>query len=168
MDQLGAADSADPGATPLKHDLLIGFVEEILVGVAPPAPPVLVVDARAVAGRGLVGDRYYSRVGTWSGYPDQTGVDLTLIEAEILEAVSLAGAEARRNVVTRGIRLNELVGQRFRIGPIVCEGIRLCEPCTHLSQLTGISVAALVHHGGLRADILTDGGIAVGDLVEVV
>jgi MOSC domain-containing protein YiiM len=93
---------------------------------------------------------------------------LTLIEAEVLEAVGLSGAEARRNVVTRGIRLNELVGDRFRIGAVVCAGIRLCEPCTHLSQLTGIPVEALVHRGGLRADILSDGEIAVGDLVALI
>jgi MOSC domain-containing protein YiiM len=126
------------------------------------------VNARALAGRGLVGDRYYSRSGTWSDYPDQTGMHLTLIEAEVLKAVGLSGAEARRNVVTRGIRLNELVGDRFRIGAVVCAGIRLCEPCTHLSQLTGIPVEALVHRGGLRADILSDGEIAVGDLVALI
>jgi hypothetical protein len=152
----------------LKHDLPIGFVEEILVGKAPLTPPVLVLGACAVAGRGLLGDRYYSRVGTWSDYPDQTGVHLTLIEAEVLEAVGLTGAEARRNVVTRDIRLNELIGKRFSIGPIVCAGIRLCEPCTHLSQLTGIPLDALVHRGGLRADIISDGAIAVGDLVAVI
>ena len=152
----------------IRHDLPIGLVEEILVGDAPPIPPVPVVRARAVAGRGLAGDRYYSRVGTWSHYPDQRGVHLTLIEAEVLEAVGLTGTEARRNVVTRDIRLNELVGQRFSVGPIVCAGIRLCEPCTHLSQLTGIPVETLVHRGGLRADILSDGKIAVGDLVVVI
>lgn len=150
-----------------KHDRPIGSVEEIHVGDAPPAPSVRVVSARAVAGRGLAGDRYYARIGTWSDYSDQTGVHLTLVEAEVLESVGLTGAEARRNIVTRGIHLNELIGQRFSIGPIVCAGIRLCEPCAYLSQLTGISVETLVHRGGLRADILTDGEIAVGDLVTV-
>ena len=145
----------------------VGLVEEILVGDAARTPPRFVAGASAVAGRGLVGDRYYSRMGTWSDYPNQTGVHLTLIEAEVLEAVGLTGAEARRNVVTRGIRLNELIGQRFSIGPIVCAGVRLCEPCTHLSQLTGIPVDALVHRGGLRVDILSDGEIAAGDLVAV-
>ncbi|HEY8722278.1 MAG TPA: MOSC domain-containing protein [Gaiellaceae bacterium] len=143
-------------------------MEEILVGDAARTPPRFVASASAVAGRGLVGDRYYSRMGTWSDYPDQTGVHLTLIEGEVLEAVGLTGAEARRNVVTRGIRLNELVGRRFSIGPIVCAGIRLCEPCTYLSQLTRIPVDALVHRGGLRADILSGGEIAVGDLVVVI
>jgi hypothetical protein len=88
------------------------------VGDAPTTPPVLVAKARAVAGQGLAGDRYYARAGTWSDYPDQTGVHLTLIEAEVLEVVGLTGVEARRNVVTRGVRLNELVAERFSIGAV--------------------------------------------------
>lgn len=143
----------------------IGFIEEILVGNARSVAPVLVARARAVVGRGLEGDRYYAGIGTWSDYPDQSGASLTLIEAEELEAVGLTGAEARRNLVTRGVRLNELVGERFSVGSTLCAGIRLCEPCNYLGRLTGVPVEALVHRGGLRADILSGGEIAIGDLV---
>jgi MOSC domain len=142
-----------------------GHVVELLVGSEPVIPPEAVELAHAVAGKGLDGDRYATKRGTWSDYPVQTGVALTLIEAEVLEAVGLSGASARRNVVTRGIRLNELVGKRFRVGPVECYGDRLAEPCTHLEQLTGVGVAELAHRGGLRADILSDGDIRVGDAV---
>jgi MOSC domain-containing protein YiiM len=142
-----------------------GHVEEILIAAVAVRLPRSVARVRAVAGRGLEGDRYFSRSGTWSGYPVQTGTDLTLIEAEVLEALGLSGAVARRNIVTRDIRLNELVGRRFRIGEIECYGDRLCEPCSHLARLSGQSVAVLVHPGGLRADILTGGEIAAGDSV---
>lgn len=144
-----------------------GWVEEILVSSAAVTLPRSVPRVRATAGRGLEGDRYHAGIGTWSHYPVRTGLDLTLIEAEVLEAVGLPGPEARRNLVTRGIRLNELVGQRFRIGNLDCYGDRLCEPCAHIAQLTGLSIAALVHRGGLRADILSDGEITVGDTLAV-
>ena len=140
-----------------------GWIEEILISAHAAEPPYAVERARAIAGIGLEGDRYFAGVGTWSNYPVRTGKDLTLIEGEVLEAVGLSGTEARRNVVTRGVRLNELVGRRFHVGEIECYGDRLCEPCTHLERLTGITTAALTHRGGLRADILTDGEIAVGD-----
>jgi MOSC domain-containing protein len=144
-----------------------GRVEQILVSPHVGELPLAVVAARAIAGIGLEGDRYFAGVGTWSDYPDQSGSDLTLIEAEELEAVGLPGANARRNVVTRGVRLNDLVGRRFRIGELDCRGVRLCEPCSHLEQLTGVAVEALLHRGGLRADILADGELHVGDIVEI-
>jgi hypothetical protein len=144
-----------------------GRVEEILVSPAAGQLPWSVERARAIAGVGLEGDRYFAGTGTWSDYPVQTGIDLTLIEAEVLDAVGLTGAEARRNVVTRGIRLNDLVGGRFHIGEIECYGDRLCEPCSHLAYLTGVNVEALVHGGGLRADILSDGEIVIGDCIAL-
>ncbi len=142
-----------------------GWVEEILIAAHAESPPLPVERARAIAGIGLEGDRYFAGVGTWSSYPIEGGKDLTLIEAEVLAAVGLTGSEARRNIVTRDVRLNDLVGERFWIGEVECYGDRLCEPCTHLQQLTGVTVAALAHRGGLRADILSDGEITVGDLV---
>jgi hypothetical protein len=144
-----------------------GRVEEILVSPVAGQLPWSVERARAIAGVGLEGDRYFAGAGTWSDYPVQTGIDLTLIEAEVLDAVGLAGAEARRNLVTRGIRLNELVGRRFRIGEIACYGDRLCEPCSHLARLTSVSIDALLHRGGLRANILSDGEIIVGDRIAL-
>ena len=86
----------------------------------------------------------------------------------MLEEVGLTGAESRRQVVTRGVRLNELVGKRFRVGEVECLGVEICEPCLHLQEMTrpGI-IEDLLHRGGLNADILTDGTIAVGDPVVV-
>jgi MOSC domain-containing protein YiiM len=97
---------------------------------------------------------------------------LTLIEAEAIEAaereyqVTLTAGSARRNVVTRGVPLNHLVGLEFLIGGVKVRGIRLCEPCSHLQALTGVAVIkAFRHRGGLRAQILTQGLIRVGDAV---
>ena len=142
-------------------------VEEILVSPVAVQLPRSVERVRAVAGRGLEGDRYFTGTGTWSDYPVQTGTDLTLIEAEVLEAVALTGAEARRNIVTRGVRLNDLVGLRFHLGTIECQGDRLCEPCRHLERLTGVSTEALLQRGGLRANILSDGEIHIGDNITL-
>ena len=113
------------------------------------------------------GDRYFDARGTFSD-PHANGHDLTLIEAEVLDALALptdlAPEQARRNVVTRGIDLNALVGRHFTVGAVRCIGRRLCEPCAHLQGLTVPgTLRALVHQGGLRADVLTDGVICVGD-----
>ena len=83
--------------------------------------------------------------------------------------IRLAPGETRRNVTTRGIRLNDLVGRRFWVGNVLCEGTRLCEPCHYLTELTGKSLLrALVHRGGLRADILRGGRICRGDQLQLV
>jgi MOSC domain-containing protein YiiM len=126
---------------------------------------------RAVPGVGLEGDRYARGRGTWGRRGIRgPGRDLTLIEAEEVErlaldfGIELAPGESRRNVTTRGVRLNELVGRRFRIGEVVCEGVRLCEPCTYLEDVTGKPLREpLLHRAGLRADIVTSGTIAAGD-----
>ena len=133
-------------------------VEAINIGTSDALGPVGSV--RAVAGRGLEGDRYFFANGAGSGEA------LTLIEAEALEDVGLTGAQSRRQVVVRGGGLNDLVGKRFRVGDVECEGVELCEPCTHLQRLTrpGI-IKDLIHRGGLRADILSGGTISVGDKV---
>ena len=84
----------------------------------------------------------------------------------MVDELGLAPGEARRNVVTRGIDLNALVGRRFRVGDAECVGRRLCEPCAHLQRLTHPGILRdLVHRGGLRADILEGGAIRVGDTV---
>ena len=121
---------------------------------------------RALPGRGLEGDRHVSGDGTFpSGVP---GSALTLIEAEVCESFTptLGPDEHRRNVVTRGIELNGLVGHEFTIGSIRCRGMRLCEPCIVVERYaTRPILRPLVHRGGLRADILEDGTISVGDSV---
>ena len=92
-----------------------------------------------------------------------------LEQLELDYGITLSGAEARRNIVTQGIFLNDLVGKRFQIGAVVCEGIRLCHPCKLLEKLTGKQVLRpLVDRGGLRADILNNGTIRVGDSIMVV
>ena len=139
-----------------------GSVAAILVAPEAEAPLAPVDDVAAIAGRGLEGDRYAAGQGTFSG-PGR-GYELTLVEAEVLEEIDLPWPEARRNVVTRGIALNGLVGRRFRVGSAECVGRRLCEPCAHLEKLARPGLLRpLVHRGGLRADILADGRIRVGD-----
>jgi MOSC domain-containing protein YiiM len=132
------------------------------INIGPSEALALVESAAALAGKGLKGDRQFFE------HRAEPGDALTLIEAEALEDVGLTGAQSRRQVVVRGVRLNELVGKRFRVGDVECLGVKLCEPCLHLQQLTrpGI-IKDLIHRGGLNADILTDGQISVGDPIIV-
>ncbi len=138
-------------------------VEAIHVGTAESGPLTEVASVRAIAGKGLEGDRYFFSDGA------KAGEAITLVEAEVVEDVGLEPGATRRQVTTRGIRLNDLVGKRFRVGDVECLGVGLCEPCSYLESLTrpGI-VKELVHRAGLNADILSDGTIAVGDdIVEL-
>lgn len=129
--------------------------------------PHSVTEAEARAHQGLLGDRYGEGRGTFTGRePAGPGRELTLIEGEVIKALQLDAAELRRNIVTDSVRLNDLVGKRFRIGDVLIEGIRLCPPCTHLDKMTGKSLLQpLASCGGLRADILSDGVIRVGDAI---
>jgi ADP-ribose pyrophosphatase YjhB (NUDIX family) len=124
-------------------------------------------------GVGLVGDRYATSNGYWSG-DFNVSRDLTVVEAEVVERVAadndipIRPDELRRNVVVRGVRLNELVGVRFRIGEVVVEGTGLCEPCVQLARVTGKPIVRpFVHRGGLRANILSCGDIVEGDVVAL-
>ena len=149
----------------------VGTVELIALAAEAEDPMREVSTAEAVEGRGLLGDRYERGAGTFSN-PRGRGYDLTLVEAEALEELSakgveLAPIEARRNIVVRGIALDDLIGRRFRVGEVECFGQRRCEPCAHLERLTRPGVLrGLVHRGGLRADILSGGSIRTGDSVE--
>ena len=137
-------------------------VEWIHLG-APFEPRLWTVESvRAVAGQGLEGDRHFHPEGARPGHA------LTLVEAEAVEDVGLQPGETRRQVTVRGVRLNDLVGKRFRVGDVDCYGVQLCEPCLHLEELTrpGI-IRELAHRAGLNADILTDGTISVGDRITV-
>jgi MOSC domain-containing protein YiiM len=161
-------------ASALPH--LSGTVEAIAITERATGRMHIVDHARALAGRGLDGDRYAAKAGTFTPDNDTArGYDLTLIEAEVLddltlpEGRSLRFAEARRNVATRGIDVNALVGRRFRLGDVECLGQRLCEPCSHLERLTTKgALRGLIHRGGLRADVLSDGDIHTGDLIETI
>jgi hypothetical protein len=152
-------------ATPDLH----GLVEGLAIAPTAEADMHLLEVASARAGRGFDGDRYAAGAGTFSPRADRRpGYDLTLMAAEVIDELTAAGVPVdfpatRRNVLTRGIDLNALVGRTFRIGDVLCEGRRLCEPCVHLDRLTGPGLLRpLIHKGGLRADILTDGQIPLG------
>ena len=148
----------------------VGRVVEINISPTHELLPEAVDRVAAVPGRGLEGDRYFRDEGEPQPARDR---DLTLIATEALQALEeehgivLSAAASRRNVATRGIDLNALEGKRFVVGEVECEGIELCEPCSHLQGLTQDGVIrGLVHRGGLRAAILNGGEIAVGDQVR--
>ena len=132
-------------------------------------------EVEAIAGGGLAGDRYYSKTGFYSSRPTDPGArEVTLFEAETLDeliaedGIHLSAVEHRRNVTVRGVHLLGLIGQRFRIGEVLLEGVKDCPPCEHLEQLVGKAVLQpLVNRGGLRARILTGGTLRVGDPVVV-
>jgi MOSC domain-containing protein YiiM len=134
-------------------------------------PLTSVKQVRAVPGRGLEGDRYFKQTGTYSNKPGPDR-EVTLIESEAIEAlkrdhqIELESRESRRNIVTQGVALNHLVGREFKVGQATLRGLRLCEPCSHLEGLTQKGVlSGLIHRGGLRAQVLTEGLIRVGDAV---
>jgi MOSC domain-containing protein YiiM len=147
----------------------MGAVERILVRAEPGGETHDATTVTVAPGEAMEGDRYRAGTGTF-WVEGKAGQDLTLIEAEALEAlasehgIELSAEVAGRNLVTRGIDLNALVGKRFRIGSVECEGVELCEPCKSLERATQPGVIkGLLHRGGLNADILSDGVISVGD-----
>lgn len=149
-----------------------GRVEAIFLAQPAVGERVQVPGVTAVAGRGLEGDAHFDAPGTRRRPTGKGGRDLTLIEAEAIEGladdtgIELEPWEARRNLLTRGIALNDLVGRRFRVGGVECVGRRLCDPCSHLQSLTAPGVLrGLAHRGGLRADVVAGGPIQVGDEV---
>ena len=136
-----------------------GRIEAIHVTAVSEGRPEPRDRVKVVAGRGIEGDRKFG-----------ANHDLTLIEAEAIEGlaedtgIELAPGESRRQVTTRGVALNDLVGKRFRVGELECVGEELCEPCNHLQSLTPPGVLrGLVHRGGLFAEVVSGGEIAVGD-----
>jgi MOSC domain-containing protein YiiM len=140
------------------------------------APIESVHEVEVVAGQGLQGDRYARSAGTFSkGGATKPDQEVTLIESEALAAmasdynIDLPPAEARRNLLTRGVPLNHLVSREFLVGTVRLRGLRLCEPCKHLEKLTQDGVrSALVHRGGLRAQVLSGGMLRIGDAIVLV
>ena len=148
-----------------------GKVESIHIASAAIGPVRALDQAVLIPGVGLEGDRYALKQGTF--YKPEPDFELTLIEVEAIDAlrreyaIELAAGDARRNIVTRDVPLNHLVGREFLIGEVRVRGIRLCEPCDHLQRVTGKHVMkGLRHRGGLRAQILTQGTIRVGDTIK--
>lgn len=166
---IAAADIALALPTQGLAPLACGTVQAIYVAPSAGRPARALRRAQALAGRGLAGDRHVIGTGTFpSGL---AGSALTLIESEVCDSFDppLPADAHRRNVVTRDIELNGLVGREFTIGEVRCRGKRLCEPCTVMQGYAGRPVLrALVHRGGLRADILQDGEFVVGDELRVV
>lgn len=149
-----------------------GIVVSIHISAAAEGPMVAVSEVRAVRGKGLEGDRYFNQIGTYSNNPG-AGRDLTFIEIEAIEAlkrdygIELPPADSRRNIVTRGVPLNHLIGREFRVGKVTLRGSRFCEPCSHLEKLSQKGVQrGLIHRGGLRTEIISDGTIRVGDKIQ--
>jgi MOSC domain-containing protein YiiM len=149
-----------------------GSVAGIYIADSGGEPMRSLAEVRAIAGSGLEGDRYATRAGTYSSKP-APGREVTLIESEAVQAaeheygVRIDPGAARRNIVTSGVALNHLVGKEFRVGEVTLKGIRLCEPCAHLANLTQKgALKALIHRGGLRAEIVTEGTIRVGDEIQ--
>jgi MOSC domain-containing protein YiiM len=143
-----------------------GRVTGIFIGPTEGVLPQPVDSVRALAGKGLEGNRYFYDDGA------PPGRALTLISEDAVQefvdetGIPLTPQESRRSVSTTGIDLNALVGKRFRVGDVECEGVELCEPCTTLQGMTYPEVLkGMVHRAGLNADILSDGEIAVGDVV---
>ena len=148
-----------------------GAVEAIFIAERAGERPEPTPAAELVPGRGVRGDRYFTGSGEFS-HKTGSSRDLTLIEAEAIEGlaaeqgIEIDPEESRRNVLTRGIDLNALVGRTFYVGEVECRGDRLCDPCSHLQSLTRPGVLrGLAGRGGLRADVLSEGTIRVGDAV---
>jgi len=149
-----------------------GTVIGIYVAERGGAVPVSVAEARLDAGLGIEGDRYHAGTGKFSPQEMDPDHQLTLIAAEEIDGFNAASGQAldpgafRRNVVTRGVDLNALVGRTFRVGGAEVRGIRLCEPCAHLAGLIGGEVLKrMVHRAGLRAEIVRGAVVRPGDPV---
>ena len=158
-----------------------GIVVSIHVAPEASAPMQSITEVRAFPGRGLEGDRYFAGTGFYSKTSSHGGREVTLIEIETVEAlfrgvlnaagerlgIKLTAADARRNIATSGVPLNHLIDREFHVGAVLMRGTRLCEPCKHLEDLTQRGVmSGLIHRGGLRAQILSEGVIRVGDAVR--
>ena len=129
---------------------------------------------RAVPGKGIEGDRYFAGVGTFSPHPQKPDYEITLVEKEKLDTFAIetglpfTAFHARRNLVTEGVDLNALAGKEFLVGEVRIRGIRWCEPCNYLAKSTfPETLRGLIHKGGLRAQIVSEGVVRVGDKVIV-
>ena len=155
------------------HEVGMGYIAYIHTTTAASKPMIALSQAEVIARQGISGDRYAHHVGYYSANPNP-GRHLTMIEVEVIEAIArdqglpFAPHESRRNITTRGIRLNPLVGKRLCIGAVVVEVIRLCDPCMYLERLVGQPVMQpLIEAGGIRCDVRSGGVIRGGDVIRV-
>ena len=150
-------------------------VERIFIASDAGEPMVELSEANVIAGQGLAGDRYVSKTGTYS-WGEGNGRQLTIMEAEVIHEINdgigipFLAEECRRNIVSRGLVLNPLVGMRIRIGrDALIDVTRLCHPCNYLQSLLGRPVLKpLTNKGGIRCDVFAGGVIRTGDAIEVV
>ncbi len=150
-----------------------GKVTGIYIAQNRGGPTVSINQVHVIPGMGIEGDRYFNFYQNRK--PDSvSGKEITLIESEVIEylceidKINITPSQTRRNIVTRGIRLNDLVGQNFTIGNVRLHGIRLCEPCQYLANRTDQRILpSMVHKGGLRAAIETEGYINVDDRITL-
>ena len=149
-------------------------VTQILTAESPASEMKSRTEVRAVPGKGLEGDRYFSGIGTFSPRTRKPDYEVTLIEREKIEAFAresglpFTAMRARRNLVTEGVDLNALAGKEFYVGPVRIRGIRLCEPCDYLAKVSfPETLKGLVNKGGLRAQVLSEGVIRVGDPIRL-
>ena len=152
---------------------MTGTIEAIYITAKRGAPLDAVDQVQAVPGQGLVGDRHAAAPGADRGKTDP-GSQVTLIESETIEAAArdfdadFSQGRSRRNLVTRGVRLLELLDKEFAVGAVRLRGVRDCAPCGHLGKLTHCdAVAALEGRGGLRAEVISEGVIRVGDTISI-
>lgn len=119
---------------------------------------------------GIVGDRYSAGTGFWSSFHDQSGSAITMISAEVLKDIGIEASQARRNVIVDGIALDDLIGERFRVGELMCFGVRPCEPCSYLERSVRVGLRHDLRgiRGGLRVDVLVEGFLGIGDEISVV
>lgn len=150
-----------------------GIVVSIHIASVAGSPMLPVHSIRAIAGKGLEGDRYFKEEGFYSSFRGPLR-EVSLIESEVLERLEhdhhlvLEPGETRRNIVTQGVPLGHLIGRIFCLGPVLLRGVEICEPCQHLVEVTGKKplLPSLLHRGGLHAQIVTDGIIATGDVIK--
>lgn len=146
-----------------------GRVREILVarsgGLAMEQRKCVVVDTR-----GIVGDRYSIGAGFWSSFSDQSGSAITMISDEVLNEIGVQSIHARRNIVVDGLALGDLVGRCFKMGELLCFGVRPCEPCKYLEESVRVGLRRELRgiRGGLRVDVVVEGSLKVGDEISVV
>ena len=148
-----------------------GIVKSIYIAHEKGEPTFAVDQVHVVPGLGIEGDRYYQLLLN-PGKTSKPGRELTLIELEAIEymrdveGVQITPEQTRRNIITSGIGLNDLVGCEFQIGSVRLRGVRLCEPCQYLADRTDMRVLqSMVRRGGLRAEIISEGFISINDII---
>ena len=153
--------------------MTIGKVVGIFIAQKQGEQTVLVDQVHVVPGLGIEGDRYFNKPANPGGEA-RTGREITLIELEAIESlrndsgIPITPDQTRRNLITSGIALNDLVGQLFFVGNVQLRGVRLCEPCQYLADRTDPRILkAMAHRGGLRADIITQGNIHITDAITI-